>query len=118
MIKNFKINSEEMYKTFNNLFEMFNKRFGAYGDEISDVIERVYNLFNNKDYTRLFDILDMYVNDYQDISLYDLYQIFNGFFDKEIIKNIKIIKGYYVDSEDFYHHNILSALIAEYLKTK
>ena len=76
--------------------------------------------YNNSDFTRLFDIAQDYINNWTELSLEDIKDIFENYgdFARRTLQNIHKERGYYIDSEDFYHHNILSAICAEYKRLK
>lgn len=116
-----KINDKNVYNFFKEVYETFEeKEFDSYGDEMSSVILQIVKYYNNNDFTRLFDVAQDYINNWTELSLEDIKDIFENYccYAREALQNIHKERGYYVDSEDFYHHNILSAICAEYKRLK
>lgn len=116
-----KLNVKTVYNFFKEVYETFEEvEFEAYGDEMSSVILQMVNYYNNRDFTRLFDIAQDYINNWLELSLQDIKDIFENYggYVRETLHNIHKERGYYIDSEDFYHHNILSAICAEYKRMK
>jgi hypothetical protein len=112
-----KLNEKTVYNFFKEVYETFEeKEFDSYGDEMSFVILQIVKYYNNNDFTRLFDMAQDYINNWLEISLQDIKDIFENYdgYAREALHNIHKEREYYVDSEGFYHHNILSAICAEY----
>ena len=116
-----KINEKNVYNFFKDVYETFEEvEFNSYGDEMSTIILRMVEHYNNNDFTRLFDMAQDYINNWLELSLQDIKDIFENYggYARKALQNIHKERGYYVDSEGFYHHNILSAICAEYKRLK
>lgn len=115
------LNEKIVYNFFKEVYETFEEvGFESYGDEMSFIIMQMVKYYNNNDFTRLFDMAQDYINNWLELSLDDFFNIFENRdgYAREALQNIHKERGYYVDSEDFYHHNILSAICAEYKRLK
>ena len=110
------LNEKVVYNFFEEVYETFEETFDSYGDEMSFIILQMVKYYNNNDFTRLFDMAQDYINNWSELSLVDIFDIFEnrGGYARKALQNIHKERGYYIDSEDFYHHNILSAICAEY----
>ena len=115
------LDRKNVYNFFKEVYETFEEvEFESYGDEMSSIILQMVRYYNNNDFTRLFDIAQDYINNWLELSLQDIKDILENYdgYAREALQNIYKERGYYIDSEDFYHHNILSAICAEYKRLK